>query len=141
MGRGANRSEAERLLDGGLLPSPGRRLSPPRIAVSARAYSDDRRFEVRFEAGPALEQLGDEGLETLIREGWERCALADEVAWLAADGDNERDAALLQSMFVWLQEAASENRPSGFEVELDESAAEQWVRHNRPQLASRLLDS
>lgn len=98
--------------------------------IKAECYSDDRVFEVRFDALPFFQQASDEAILELARCGWGGDRPADEVAYFMEDLHPEIKDMLAYS---WRKGHV------GFEVHVDPTFAASWLKQNRPALLKVMM--
>ena len=106
--------------------------------IGATCHSDDRVIEVDFDATKWFEEATDEDILELSDCGWGGDYPADSVAIFMADHNPE-----IESMFRYLEyisQRLSKEDESGFECHVDDADAKAWIKTNRPQLATKLVD-
>jgi hypothetical protein len=107
-----------------------RRVVSLKLAIEAETHSDDRRFEVEFDARKWFEQASDEAILKLAEVNFGGDYPADDIAqWMAGHHPQIRD------MFKYI----SVMDDVGYEVYVNEESALAWLRHNRPKLVNRVL--
>ena len=92
--------------------------------IKAEAHSDDRVFEVDFDATRWFKQASDEQITALIGCEFGGDYPADEVAVESSNWVYD-----LQPLFDYLERV-----DCGFECHVDETDARAWLRANRPHL-------
>ena len=98
--------------------------------IKAECHSDDRVFEVRFDALPFFLRASDQEIEDLARCGWGGDYPADAVAYFVEDQNPD-----ISAMLGYCQR----RRGLGFEVYVDPARAVTWLRQNRRFLLERLV--
>jgi hypothetical protein len=104
--------------------------------IKARAYTDDRVFEVEFDATKWFEQASDEAITGLVEIGWGGNYASDYVAQHMGDHSEE-----LRKMFEYLgliQDRPVKKDQCGFECYVDSHSAVKWLKAHRPNLAARV---
>lgn len=104
----------------------------PNPPIKAEAHSDDRVYEVSFEASRWFSEAADHEILVLAENRWGGCPRADGVATYMAKFCPE-----LADMFRYLERIAnvpSKKDESGFECNIDEASAIAWIRAHRPEL-------
>lgn len=99
--------------------------------IRAEVHSDDRVFEVSFDATPFFEKASEEEILNLYRCGWGGDYPADEVARFFIDKNDE-----VNRLFDYL----SRVRGVGFECHVDSITAKEWLKKNRPRIFIRLYE-
>jgi hypothetical protein len=110
--------------------------SEDQFVIQAEAHSDDRVFEVQFDAGEWFKQATDDEIGRLARCGWGGDYPADSVAHFMADHSPP-----LAKLFEYLEHIAglpSKKNVCGFECHVDEDAAMSWLRQFKPELAKKI---
>lgn len=99
--------------------------------IDAETHSDDREFEIRFDAAPWFEQASDEEIIALAEIDWRGDEAADVIALFMEDRDER-----IADMFQYLRSTSVRNRrnPPGFEVSIHVKLAVRWIAKNRPHL-------
>ena len=96
--------------------------------IKAECYSDNRAFEINFDATKWFEQASDSDIVKLASCEWGGDYPADEVAFFMRQHHVD-----VNFMFNYL-----ERDSVGFECNVDESDAMRWLQENRLDLAKRL---
>ena len=104
--------------------------------ITAEAHSDDRVFEVPFDALPWFQQASDEEVIKLARCGWGGDYPADHVAEFMVD-----HVPALAEMFGYIERLARKRRDTGFECHVNKKEALAWLKANKPVLAMRIEDA
>ncbi len=102
-----------------------------RDAVVARVWSDDKAFDIKFDAVPWLKEASDKDIVDLYQINFSRDYPADKVAQFMADHD-ERIAGLFKYL-----EALHGKGGMGFEVEVNADQMLLWLKLNKPRLFDR----
>jgi hypothetical protein len=95
--------------------------------VTARVWTDDKVFDIEFNAVEWLKQATNSGISDLYMCGFGRDYPADKVAHFMADRNIE-----IASMFQYLE--ILKGTKIGFEVEIDAEQMLQWLKVNKPKL-------
>ena len=106
------------------------------FVIPAEAHSDDRVFEVPFDAQEWFKQAADEEILRLAESGWSGDYPADSVAHFMA----ERHPPLAK-LFEYLEHIAtlpSKKDLRGFECSVDDEAAMTWLRQFKTELATKI---
>jgi hypothetical protein len=101
--------------------------------VPAETHSDDRVFEVAFDAMPWFTQASDEAIVKLANCGFGGDYPADEVSMFMA-GINEE----IDQMHKYVCRVQETHRDCGFECHIDRDAAMAWITKHRPALLNKL---
>ncbi len=100
--------------------------------ISAEVHTDDYVHQIEFDALPWFKQASDGLILELAECGWGGDLPADEVA-IYMGGINEDVKRVMDNVG---------NNPnedlSGFECNVDEDSAIEWVEKNRPHLVGKL---
>lgn len=106
--------------------------------IAARFWTDDRTFEVVFDARPWLEQADERALSAVVNTGFASDACVDDVAlWTEQQG---LSVDLSEAMaYVSAVQRSRSGRNFGFECALDARDVLCWLAHYRPGLLARLL--
>ncbi len=102
------------------------------MPVAAECHSDDRVFEVSFDAEPWFQQASDDQIIDLAECGWGGDYEADEVAEYVSSANPD-----VQEMFAYLGRIAGRRDKKyacGFECTVDETSALEWLKEHRPAL-------
>jgi len=102
-----------------------------RDAVVARVWSDDKVFDIKFDAVPWLKEASDKDIVDLYQINFSRDYPADKVAKFMTDRD-ERIACLFKYL-----EALHGKGGMGFEVEVNADQMLLWLKLNKPRLFDR----
>lgn len=105
-----------------------------RMRVPAEIHSDDYRFSGDFYAEAWLAQASDEEILALADEEWRSCEEADSVGYFYEDTNSG-----IQSLLAYCHATQGSRNSIGFEVSVDERAALEWLRQNRPGLWAQIL--
>lgn len=112
----------------------------PGPAVKAKFWTDDRAYELEFDARPYLAHAPDRALTAILEVGFVGDQSTDWVAEYVADkGLDER----LSEAFSYLGalQMARRKDPVGFECEVDREGYLRWMdAHRRPLLARMLCE-
>ncbi len=108
---------------------------PDHYRVWAEIHTDDRAFEVKFEATRYFEQASDEALKKLVYEGYGNCDSADLIGEWAAD-HNLKVAELFDYLGILNRHRATGD--VGYEVTVNSQEAREWIKANRPSLRALL---
>ena len=106
---------------------------PEHYQVWAEIHTDNRTFEVKFEATRYFEEASDSTLEALIRSGYRGSENSDAVGLWVADKDT-RVKDLFDYLYVLNRNRHRATEDVGFEVVVDDRQARQWLKVNRPTL-------
>lgn len=109
---------------------------PCKPRVEAEAYSDDRAFEIKFNAADWFETATDGEIVALAACDWGGDYAADAVAVDLAD--TNKDLAAMFSYLERIQDRPDKKDAHGFECRVDGDSALAWLRLHRPELASRM---
>lgn len=112
--------------------------SLPEPAVKAKFWTDDRVFEVEFDARPYLMDAPDQALTAIMEVGFGGDQSTDRVAeYVAEKGLNED----LSEAFTYLgaMRKARQKDPVGFECEVDREGYLRWMDAHRKPVLARLL--
>lgn len=104
--------------------------------VMAQIYSDDRLVNLDWDIVPWLKTASKSALIALANSGWENDYPADAVA-LGMEDSVPDIAALL----AYCRKSQSKRDSIGFEVSVDDCAALNWLRLNRPDVYEDVLDA
>ena len=105
-----------------------------RPEISAHAYSDDKLYEVTFNAAPWFAEADDEEILSLARCEWGGDYPADAVVHGMIDSFDSEDVAQLSSMMDYV----TRKKDTGFECHVDEKDALAWLHMHRPALAEQI---
>lgn len=106
------------------------------MIIQAEAHSDDRVFEVPFDAAPWFETASDEDVTELAACGWGGDYPADKVATEMLDDGIGDDTEELGHMFAYINAKNKVRVTVGFEVSVSEEDAMRWLDEHRPELAA-----
>ena len=98
--------------------------------IRAECHSDDRVFEIRFDALPFFQRASDDAILELARCGWGGDRPADEVAYFV-EALNPEIANMLA--YSWHKGHV------GFEAYVDPTSAASWLKQNRPVLLESMM--
>lgn len=98
-------------------------------AIAAEVHTDDRIYEVSFDAAPYFAQASDEDLRELHKCGWGCDYPADNVAHFMDAVSPEVGA-----MFAY----NARSRQPGFECNVEGDEAMTWLKQHRPVLFEEL---
>jgi hypothetical protein len=98
--------------------------------IKAEVHSDDRAFEVSFNAIPWFQQADAEEVLDLAVHGWGGDYPADAVAQFMEDHVRE-----VAELFRYLERIHDTPRGCGFECHVNEDSAMEWLKINRPDVA------
>ena len=96
--------------------------------VTARVWTDDKVFDIKFNAVSWLKQATKKNIIDLYWCGFGHDYPADKVAHFMADHNIE-----IASMFQYLEVLKGKN-DVGFEVEVNAEQMLQWLKVNKPEL-------
>jgi len=99
------------------------------LKVKAEVHSDDRVFEIDFDATDWFCQASDEEIVDLIGCDWGGDYPADAVAQFY-EGTN----AEIGTLFSYLSSIKNTRKACGFECHVDGATAVEWLRKNKPHL-------
>ncbi len=114
----------------------GTEEEPQGPAVAAEIHSDDRIYEVTFDARCWFAQATDEQILVLAEEDWGPGYASDEVGRSMADFD--RKIAKLFDYLEHLRDVPSKRDESGFCVTINEDQAMAWLDSQKPELAKKI---
>ena len=97
--------------------------------IKAEVHSDDRVFEINFDATDWAKEASKEEIEDLRNCDYCRDYGADAVALYYEDTHKE-----IGAMFDYISNIRHTRKACGFECEVDEDSFEQWINQNRPEL-------
>ena len=103
----------------------------PKPGITAEAHSDDRMFEVPFDATFWFQQASDQEILKLAKCDWGGDYPADHVAEFMAD-----HFPYLASMFKYII-----RRDTGFECYVTGPEAMAWLKANKPELAKQIQEA
>lgn len=107
------------------------------VRILAKAWTDDRRIEVDFNAGPWFVQASDDDILKLAECGWARDYPADAVLhWSAGHRIGQT-----RKVFEYLDMVNGKDafgNTLGFECEVDADQALAWLKSQRPGVYARL---
>ena len=104
--------------------------------VRAECHSDDRVFEVEFDAAPWFNQASDQEIFDLAECGWGGDYPSDAVAM-----DMAKHLDSIAALFVYLDNHnRSPRKHIGFECHVEREDAMNWLRANRPSLLIHIQD-
>lgn len=108
--------------------------------VKAEFWTDDRVFEVEFDARPYLMQASDTALADIIEAGYRGDYSTDYVAEYVNDNGLNQDLAEAFAYIGAIQKSGRKN-DIGFEVSVDDQSFLRWMDEQRPvALACALCD-
>lgn len=120
------------------LEQPAPQATPVGEPVDAKFWTDDRAFEVAFDARAYLAQASATDLESLVHENFRGCEAADEVGMFAADQPGGERIKAACDYLSAIQRSPMKD-PPGFEVSLDAEQALRWLDAHRPLELARIL--
>ena len=98
--------------------------------IRANVHTDDRHYDVDFDATAWFEQASDQEIIELADCGWRGDYPADAVAEFMADHNNQ-----IQRLFDYLSHDPRTGKdPIGFECSVNEGDARAWLKEHRPQI-------
>lgn len=100
------------------------------MPISAEVHSDDRLFEVEFDAEPWFDQAGDGRIISLADCEWGGDLPADEVASFFEE--------IIPEIETLMDHCRARMSPVGFECHVNEKDALRWVWAHRPHLEPTL---
>ncbi len=103
--------------------------------IRAEVHSDDRAYEIDFDATAYFVQASDEDLFKLAKDDWGGGYPADWVAEYF-----EKTNRNIKAMFRYLRspEVRERRDAPGFECYVKEADAMEWLKKNRPLLAKAI---
>lgn len=106
------------------------------VRVRAECHSDDRVFEVEFDAAQWFDQASDQEIFDLAECGWGGDYPSDAVAI-----DMAKHLDSIAALFVYLDNHnRSPRKHIGFECHVEREGAIAWLRANRPGLLTHIQD-
>lgn len=101
--------------------------------IAAECHTDDRVYEVNFDARPWFEQASEEEILDLARCGWGGNYPSDQVAIDSAEWSDE-----VSEMFRYIYRKNSKGLGDtiGFECHVESKDAYKWLEANRPGLVA-----
>ena len=105
------------------------------VTIKAKAHSDDRVYEVDFDAEPYFRNANAEAILQLAKCGWGGDYPADNVVLYVAEkslNDN------VVAMFGYL-ERKNKTADVGFECRVDRESAMRWLKDRMPLLHAAIL--
>lgn len=112
-------------------------IDPPdpnaKFAVWAEVHTDDRVYEVVFDAVKWFEKATDEQILSLATEGWGCDATSDEIP--LGSGPNPD----IQALFDYLGHKNKGGTELGYGCTVDEMDARNWIKVNRKLLWSTMV--
>jgi hypothetical protein len=103
--------------------------------IEAEVHSDDRHYEVPFNAVPWFASATSQELADLKAEEWMNAEIADQVALAVEETDTK-----VADLFRYVRTANLPEDLSGFEVSVDEDSAMKWLEEHRPEEFEKLQD-
>jgi len=94
--------------------------------IRANVHTDDRHYDVNFDATAWFEQASDQEIVELADCGWGEDYPADAVAEFMADQNQE-----IERLFEYVSHGKD---PIGFECSVNERDARAWLKEHRPQM-------
>lgn len=110
------------------------RLPDEPVLIEAKAYSDDRLYEVEFDAAPWFKDASADAIITLANNGWGDCETADDIALRIEDANPA-----VQSMLNYCRATQRSRRSVGFVCRVDPEQAMQWLKSNRKSIWARII--
>lgn len=104
--------------------------------IEATAYSDDRLYEVDFDATPWFDSADGNAILRLAACGWRGDYPADQVVYDTIDYGIGEASDKLKEMMGYV----ARKKDMGFECEVDKQQALDWLQSNRPRLAISIED-
>jgi hypothetical protein len=105
--------------------------------ISAEAHSDDRVFEVDFDATPWFATATDEQITELAACGWANDYPADAVVNDLIDHGIGETTDDLTHMMAYV----TRKKDMGFECSVEEDEAMAWLDANKPELAATIREN
>lgn len=107
------------------------------LPIKAKAWSDDRKIEVAFDAKPWFRQASDDAILNLVIVGWGDAFEAD----IVAEYCEPWPGSTLDRLFKYLKVV---NHPAtgdivGFECRVDQASAMVWLEEHRPDIYTRII--
>lgn len=102
--------------------------------ITANAYSDDRLYEVSFNAAPWFANATYDEILALARCGWGGDYPADAVVHSTIDNGDSNHVADLSAMMEYV----TKKKDLGFECHIDEGEAMAWLKAHRKDLADHI---
>ena len=106
---------------------------PRAVGIPAETHSDDRVFEVSFDAAPWFKSATDEEILKLANCGFGGDYPADEVSLFMAGINQE-----VKEMHNYVCRLQNTRRDCGFECHVNRAAAMMWIGKHRPALLEKI---
>lgn len=103
------------------------------MTIKAECHSDDRIYEVKFDAIKWFKQADPKDIYALAACDWGGDYPADEVASFMAEHSED-----IGAMFDYIAKVAGTRRACGFECHVESEDAMKWLTKNRPDVALKL---
>lgn len=108
-------------------------MSEDTRVIKAEVHSDDRRFEIEFDAEPWFVQANDDDVLDLADCGWGGGYPSDYVALHLEDENHE-----IGDLMTYCRATQGRRDSVGFECHVDEESALVWLAASRPELFDRV---
>ena len=108
--------------------------------IMTEAYSDDRVIQVSFNAAKWFEQASDQTILDLAECGWGGDYPADKIVdyYDCTDAVLSKDHDKIKKLFTYLDAIRNTSSACGFECHVEEEAAMEWIKNNRPHLLGQI---
>jgi hypothetical protein len=106
----------------------------PKFQVPAECHSDDHYVECKFDAAPYLKKANQKTILALAWCGWGGDYPADNVALQEAISNRE-----VEYMLKYIETRNKGKEQIGFECHINPTAAETWLKKNKPKLYAHIL--
>lgn len=103
------------------------------MKIKAECHSDDRVFEVSFDAVPWFDRASDEEILALAACGWGGDYPADQVAIFFDETNKD-----IKEMMGYINRITSTRKACGYECHVDQKSAIAWIRQTREYLLDRI---
>lgn len=101
--------------------------------ISAKVHTDDRVFEISFDAEPWFAQATEQDIFDLASCGWGDDYPSDDIAMWFADSISDID-----EMFSYIERVDGTVRKTGFECYINVGDVMKWLDVNNYDLAKKL---
>lgn len=117
-----------------VLPKPDESRSSL-CEIKAEIHSDDRVFEVPFNASAWFEEADAHQIRELAENRWGESEVADCIGRMFEDQNPQ-----VKELFSYLHRVAGTSKACGFTVTVDQETARAWLMMHRPELGSTMDD-